>query len=557
MAKQPSPAAAVGSASGDSLLSRRKSRLLTIRASEDGSPSPAASPSRSSMAASADPSSSSMTGGGAGMTEEMRRLQDDLRRRQTRYARKEAEYEREIDELKTKLRMRSATKSEASAEFPHMDEIKRLHARIMENVEHVHGSTAKIMAEQEKDLLRAFRARLFDVQSELEREKNRMDDGALTWIEKTRQLQKEVDYAKEMADRLDKRNQALTRENNRLSAQFKTQEDDREFMLKQLVAVKKDNTRLKEEMKRLKEMNAALERSKARPVAREAPSRKPSRTPLARGVVPGENEQRYRDMVKRMKKVLDAERQQTRHLRTQLALEMQQRTDLELLLRECVEDVRHQLAVERRAAFDAHRSPSAKSRRSAGSSAAGFAALAAERPSLEDFGAKERERVLEMLLSKERVIMLLYGKTFPPKHSGSGGGGEPALATWQRPRRTSSKSTGDLRRPRTSGSGRVPRGERRPESAAAASARTPSARTASARSTGSAPAGGRAGTPVSSARGAGRGGDSSGAGVVVEELRRPRTSGGMSAMSAGADSLPALLEGHSKPIAFSRPASSG
>lgn len=32
--------------------------------------------------------------------------------------------------------------------------------------------------EQERDLLRAFRARLFDVQTELEREKNRSGEGA-------------------------------------------------------------------------------------------------------------------------------------------------------------------------------------------------------------------------------------------------------------------------------------------------------------------------------------------------------------------------------------------
>jgi hypothetical protein len=39
----------------------------------------------------------------------------------------------------------------------------------------------------------------------------RAEDGAAVWIEKNRQLQKELDWAKEMADRLDRHNQALTR----------------------------------------------------------------------------------------------------------------------------------------------------------------------------------------------------------------------------------------------------------------------------------------------------------------------------------------------------------
>lgn len=41
-----------------------------------------------------------------------------------------------------------------------------------------------------------------------------------------------------MADRLDRVNQGLSRENLRLKSQFKSQEDDRKFLIRQLVAVK-------------------------------------------------------------------------------------------------------------------------------------------------------------------------------------------------------------------------------------------------------------------------------------------------------------------------------
>ena len=82
-------------------------------------------------------------------------------------------------------------------------------------------------AEQEADLLRAFRARLFDVQAELDMEKSKTDDGASVWIEKNRQLEKDLDWAKEMADRLERMNQGLVQENQRLKTENKTQEDDR------------------------------------------------------------------------------------------------------------------------------------------------------------------------------------------------------------------------------------------------------------------------------------------------------------------------------------------
>ena len=42
-------------------------------------------------------------------------------------------------------------------------------------------------------------------------------------------------------------NQSLTQENNRLKTQFQSQEDDRNFLILQLVNVKKDNEKLRME----------------------------------------------------------------------------------------------------------------------------------------------------------------------------------------------------------------------------------------------------------------------------------------------------------------------
>lgn len=45
-----------------------------------------------------------------------------------------------------------------------MESLKSMHQQILHNVEMVQDRSSKILQEQEKDLLRAFRARLFDVQ---------------------------------------------------------------------------------------------------------------------------------------------------------------------------------------------------------------------------------------------------------------------------------------------------------------------------------------------------------------------------------------------------------
>ena len=59
-----------------------------------------------------------------------------------------------------------------------MEQVRDMHESILGNIEHVQEQTARILAEQERDLLRAFRARLFDVQTELEKEKTRAQEGS-------------------------------------------------------------------------------------------------------------------------------------------------------------------------------------------------------------------------------------------------------------------------------------------------------------------------------------------------------------------------------------------
>ena len=278
-----------------------------------------------------------------------------------------------------------------------------MHGKILNNVGQVQDRTARILQEQERDLLRAFRARLFDVQTELEKEKNKTDDGASAWIEKSRQLEAEVDWAKEMADRLDRVNQALARENSRLKTQFKTQEDDREFLIKQLVAVKKDNARLRQEYEKLQtDTDAAAQAAEADgklPHVSSAPS--VSRGASSRNIhdpaAQHESDNRYKEIIKRLKRLLEVERRNLKQVRTQYTNDLQSRTELELFLKQCVEDVRSEIAKQQDESEG----------------------------DMQSFGAQDRERVMELLLSQERVITLLYSKTFPMQNKGNQGPGSP------------------------------------------------------------------------------------------------------------------------------------
>lgn len=91
------------------------------------------------------------------------------------------------------------------------------------------------------------------VQEELEREKSKAnDDTTVTWIKKYRNLEKELDWVKALADKLEQSNKSYRKENERLQLSFSSQQGDRAELIKQLVLVKKDNARLKEEIESLK-----------------------------------------------------------------------------------------------------------------------------------------------------------------------------------------------------------------------------------------------------------------------------------------------------------------
>ena len=174
-------------------------------------------------------------------------LEKDLERRQESYIGRERAFKHRIEELEGEVLAVREQKTGWMKADAKMLKLKKMQGAIMTNVELVQDRTSRILQEQERDLLRAFRARLYDVQTELEKEKSKKDDGAGAWMERSKQLSSELEWAKEVADRLERVNHALTQENKRLKSQFKSHEEDRDFLIKQLVGVKKDNARLRNE----------------------------------------------------------------------------------------------------------------------------------------------------------------------------------------------------------------------------------------------------------------------------------------------------------------------
>lgn len=221
-------------------------------------------------------------------------LKGEQKRRMESYMRRETAYQAEVEDLKAEIERQAKARP---PEDVRMAGLRNEHQKVMDRLTGMQKREALSLQEQEKDLLRAFRARLWDVQFELETERSKKDDGALEWIEKTKTLGKvcapgqtsqrpceggrceggdrtrgmkglgscararirlasaakraghgacspravcarmqELDWSREEALRLDRTNQFLTHENARLKTQLKQQDDDREFIVRQVRA---------------------------------------------------------------------------------------------------------------------------------------------------------------------------------------------------------------------------------------------------------------------------------------------------------------------------------
>jgi len=338
-------------------------------------------------------------------------LEKDLERRQESYVARERAYKTRIEELEEELKFQRQEKTGWMKSDAKMFKLKSMQGQIVKNVELVQDRTSRVLQEQERDLLRAFRARLFDVQTELEKEKSKKEDGAGAWIERSRKLEAEVEWAKEVADRLERVNQTLMTDNSRLKSQFASQEEDRNFLIVQLVNVKKENAQLKAEYSAIESENAAFQvqmKKMEDDIAANMANRHGNSKTLDGSNLA--NDERYKEINARLRRLLSDERRALTHVRANYAQELRSRTEMEMLLRQCVDDVRKEIALK---TVSMGGGPRNNSRQAIGTAGGTRTATAAATVSVAAFNQTDRERTLELLLSQERVISLIYAKTFP------------------------------------------------------------------------------------------------------------------------------------------------
>lgn len=392
--------------------------------------------------------------------EEKEEIANDAKTRQESYLRKELDYRQRLGQLEERIQTIHSDDSKGDIQMSH---IRIMHGEIQDTITKIQGKTSKILKAQERDLIRAFRARLADVTDELEKEQKKNHSGSVEWVQRCQKLTEELEWLKDLTEKLTAENKNYLKENRRFKRQLKTQEEDREFLIKQLVAVKKENARLRYSYEQatltgqlgggggegMPEILSPTGTSRNGPSAKRFSQTQPldatsmgsrgssrpgsatsgrrggsgeATSPQGRGghagikLDPGA-EERYKNMLSKLKKQLDEERKQVRLIRTHYTNEVAQRTELQNFLKKCIQDVRQDISErhkQRRAALRASGNRIARN-------------AMPKKPDidprdipLEDFTPADRINVMEWLLSQDHVIYMLYDNMFPRKTTSQG-----------------------------------------------------------------------------------------------------------------------------------------
>lgn len=322
-------------------------------------------------------------------SEKVKQMERDMIAREERYIRREKEYRKTLSEYESELRARG---NYSSQPLEHQIErnynkVERLYGQIEDNIGNIQRKTTQILTEQERDIKRQFETRMKEINRELEDEKKRKTMGVDNYAEKAEQLSRELELMKASMDLIESKNEILKRENGLLKQKFRTQEAERNLLVRQIVDYKRENAQIAAEIAMYKEM---LNTTRLTPSMSKADSEFERASRMSdynfrqENSIDSQKISRYEKIISRLNRQIEVIRKGLKKVRNDYATEIQCKTEIEQILRDCVEEVKSEIQTSRRSQKDS-----------------------------DALTVQEREKIVEKMLSQERVLSLLYDKTFP------------------------------------------------------------------------------------------------------------------------------------------------
>eukprot|EP00830_Metopus_es_P018051 TRINITY_DN6154_c0_g1_i1.p1 TRINITY_DN6154_c0_g1~~TRINITY_DN6154_c0_g1_i1.p1 ORF type:complete len:511 (-),score=165.85 TRINITY_DN6154_c0_g1_i1:34-1566(-) len=322
-------------------------------------------------------------------------------------------------------------------------DIRGNHKALLSALDDLQGMTEKAL-EQERNIIKTFfQGELMKLQEEFDKQKEDQATTSEGQKEDEKELKTNLELVTGIAQHIDSVNKKLSKRKDELKIEVKAQDNDNVMLQKQLNGEKGRNKKLEAELEKLKKIAAEAKieydnsemgkeelgisqekvsnlesNSKILPKSGAETSAKKI-TRESKYQLPASDDknkvEKYEALIAQLRKRIDMERGHLRQVKTMYTKEIETRLELEQLLRKCVDDVKAEISSKR--AENRVLMHSSHMKKRGGVDEAGLT-------------QEDREKIIEVLLSQERVLTLLYDKTFPPRALLKQGEGMANLSTY-------------------------------------------------------------------------------------------------------------------------------
>ena len=135
--------------------------------------------------------------------------------------------------------------SQSAGSSSSLQSLRDKHGLIQSTIGTIQHKTARILHDQERELIRAFRLRLTTLTAELDAERQRSASGSAEWVSRCKRLSEEMEWLRGLVEELGEENKGLGKEVRRMRKAMRVQEEDRDFLIRQLVQLKRQNAKIR------------------------------------------------------------------------------------------------------------------------------------------------------------------------------------------------------------------------------------------------------------------------------------------------------------------------
>eukprot|EP00756_Hemistasia_phaeocysticola_P028035 Hpha_TRINITY_DN16152_c3_g13::TRINITY_DN16152_c3_g13_i1::g.6127::m.6127 len=323
----------------------------------------------------------------------------------------DARYAAAVKNLKRQLDHALLQRLDTSDE---MAGLRRVNMSIQDEIARLKGVAQK-QAQDEKEILEAgFRKQIDAKQEELRQERLSGHNKTDEWVSKNKKRQQELDNMLQNTEAKHLVHRRLEQRNKALRVEYLAQGDDKELLLKECSVERNKNARLKDRIHELETQIAEMQTQdaknqsagKAEAEGLMMASLRDAKEDAGRSH--SQKVSKYEEALQRHRQLLSAEVRNVQGVRAAHLAALSQRTELEVHLVEAVLARQEEIAVRVQREEQQVRERGDSTAPSVATRGLQNVSANPRRLQTKVFTAADRRRVVEELLSKERVLQLLY-----------------------------------------------------------------------------------------------------------------------------------------------------